>query len=181
VLEESDPAAELARLGGRGRRAIEQNLAAGETVRVVIRGTAQQAIVGTEQRALVVKPGFMPGAEPGAEVTAWNYRDLLGIEVNERVLGGSVVLQVPGHVDIELSFWGGGSGGPRTATNAIPISGDWKLIHARAATLRSLIEAAHPIDDIHHRLADLLREGVLSHQEFGAAEQRLFERQATHH
>ena len=50
---------------------------------------------------------------------------MLGIEFNERAVGGSVVLRV---VD---------------GRAAIGIAGDWDVIRARVATLRGLLAGAH--------------------------------------
>jgi hypothetical protein len=124
VLRDPDPPAELGRLGAPARRALEENLAPGETARVVIRGTAGQAIVGTDIRVLVL-PVFTPGDDPGPEVSSWTYLDVLCVEVNEGIYGGSVVLRVAeGEV-------------------AIAAAGDWDVIRARVATLRGLIAGAH--------------------------------------
>src|SRR4051812_27329356 len=112
VLRDPDPPAELGRLGGPARHALDESLAPDEAVRVVIRGTAGQAIVGTDTRVLVL-PGFMPGDDPVAEVSGWTYLDVLSVEVNERIHGGSVALRVP---DGEV---------------AIAAAGDWNVIRAR--------------------------------------------------
>jgi hypothetical protein len=124
VLHDPDPPVELTRLGAQARRALEESLAPDETARAVIRGTGGQAIVGTDTRVLVL-PGFMPGDDLGAEVSGWTYLDVLSVEVNERIYGGSVVLRVP---DGEV---------------AIGAAGDWDVIRARVATLRGLIAGAN--------------------------------------
>ena len=123
VLREADPPAELKRLGGPARRALEESLAPDESARVVIRGTAGQAIVGTDMRVLVL-PAFMPGDDPLGEVPSWTYLDVLCVEVNERIHGGSVVLRVP---DGDI---------------AIGAAGDWDVIRARVATLRGFVAGA---------------------------------------
>src|SRR2546423_1191933 len=91
VLRDPDPPAELERLGGPARRAVDESLAPDESARVVIRGTAGQAIVGTDTRVLVL-PAFMPGDDFGAEVSGWTYLDVLAVEVNERIYGGGLGL-----------------------------------------------------------------------------------------
>ena len=123
VLQDPDPPAELGRLGAPARRALDDNLAPDETARVVIRGTAGQAIVGTDMRVLVL-PAFVPGDGPLGEVSSWTYLDVLSVAVNERVYGGSVVLRVP---DGDI---------------AIGAAGDWDVIRARVATLRGFVAGA---------------------------------------
>ena len=121
VLRDPDPAAELGRLGARAREALGESLMPDETVRVLVRGTLGQAIAGTDTRVLVVNPRFV---ESEAEVSIWRYLDVLGVEVNQGVVGGHVVLRV---ADGEA---------------VVPAAGDWDVIRARVATLRGLIAGA---------------------------------------
>jgi|1186.fasta_scaffold301301_2 hypothetical protein len=123
VLRDPDPHAELARLSWAARRAIVAEIGLDETVRVVIRGTAGQAIVGTDTQVLVLPP-FVPGTAP-AEAASWPYLDVLGVELNERVVGGSVVLRAT------------------DGRAAVGIAGDRDAIRARVAMLRGLVAGAH--------------------------------------
>jgi hypothetical protein len=116
VLRDPDPSAELARLGARMRTALVESLEPDEDVRLVLRGSAGQAIVGTDTRALVLCPDA---------VLSWRYLDVAGIDVDQHVVGGSVGVRVPG----------GGC--------VMPAAGDWDVIRARVATLRGLIAGAH--------------------------------------
>src|SRR3954452_19072828 len=123
ALCDPDPYAELARLGAPSGRAVAAELLLDEIVLVVIRGTAGRAIVGTDVRVLALPP-FVPGAAP-APIESWPYLDVLGIELNERAVGGSVVLRVA------------------DGKAAVGIAGDWDVIRARVATLRGLLAGAH--------------------------------------
>jgi hypothetical protein len=123
VLSGADPAIELRRLGAPARNALAAELVLDEPVRVVVRGKAGQAIFGTDTRVLVLPP-FVPGATL-AVVPSWPYLDVLGLEMNERVVGGSVVLRVP------------------EGATVVGVSGDWDAIRSRVATLRGLVAAAH--------------------------------------
>jgi hypothetical protein len=124
ALRDPGPHAELRRLGAPARRALAAELGLDETLRVVVRGTRGQAIVGTDRRVLVLPP-FVPGDDTAGPIASCEYLDVLGVEVNERALGGSVV----------LSILDGKAG--------IPAAGDWDAIRARVATLRGLIAGAH--------------------------------------
>ena len=115
ALRDPDPPPEFARLGVPARRALDEGLAPEENVRVVIRGTACNAVVGTDTRVLVVSE---------AGVSSWPYVDVIGVELDRRVVGGSVVLRVPG------------------GAVEVPAAGDWDVIRARVATLRGLIAGA---------------------------------------
>jgi hypothetical protein len=123
VLRDPDPAAELARMGAPARNALAAELVLDEPVRVVIRGTAGQAILGTDTRLLVLPP-FVPGATPTA-VPSWPYLDVLGLEMNERAVGGSIALRVP------------------EGETVVGVSGEWDSIRSRVATLRGLVAGAH--------------------------------------
>jgi hypothetical protein len=123
VLRDPDPHADMARLSVAGQRAIFRELGLDETVRVVIRGTAGQAIVGTDTQVLVLPPS-VPGAAP-VEAIGAPYLDVLGVELNERVVGGSVVLRAT------------------EGKAAVGVAGDRDAIRARVATLRGLVAGAH--------------------------------------
>jgi hypothetical protein len=124
ALRDSAPHAELRRLGAPASRTLAAELAARETVRVVVRGTRGQAIVGTDRRVLVLPP-VVPGEESAGPIVSCDYLDVLGVEVNEQLLGGSVVLRI------------------LDGRTGIPAAGDWDAIRARVATLRGLVAGAH--------------------------------------
>lgn len=176
--------AEFDRLRKRVQTAVRENLAAGETIRVIVPGANGQAIVGCETRAFVCKPGFMAGATLGAEVTSWSYRNLLGVQVHKGMVSGSVVLQGPGQTGTKTSYWRQGDGDPYKAPNAIPVNGEWKRVQAAAAELRQLIDAAQHaapaaapaasfVADEIRKLADLHAEGALSAEEFAALKSKV--------
>ena len=116
VLRDPDPAAELSRVGAGMRAALVESLEPEEVVRVVLRGSAGQAIAGTDTRVIVLRPDA---------VLSWRYLDVSGIDVDQHVVGGSIGVRVPG----------GGC--------VMPAAGDWDVIRARVATLRGLIAGAH--------------------------------------
>ena len=116
VLRDPDPSVELGRLSADTRNALVESLEPEETVRVVLRGSAQQAIVGTQTRVIVLRPDA---------ALSWRYLDVSAIEVDQHVVGGCIGIRVPG----------GGC--------VMPAAGDWDLIRERAATLRGLIAGAH--------------------------------------
>src|SRR5947199_8320037 len=86
ALRDPDARAELERLGAPSRRALVAELGAREKVRVVVRGTRGQAIVGTDRRVLVLPP-FLPGDDRPGRVTSCDYLDVVCVEVNEAILG----------------------------------------------------------------------------------------------
>lgn len=181
--------ADFEKLKKKVKAAVTENLAPDEAIRVIVHGANGQAIVGSDTRAFVCKPGFLAGATLGAEVTSWSYRNLLGVQVHKGMVSGAVVLQGPGQTGTKTSYWGGKGDDPYKAPNAIPVAGDWQTIQARVATLRQLIDAAHgsavapapappaSVADELRKLADLRTEGVLSEDEFAALKSKLLAEQ----
>jgi hypothetical protein len=189
ALDASVQAADYDSLKRKVKAALVQNLASDETIKAIIRGAHGQAMIGTERRVFVCKPGFMAGASFGAEVTSWSYQNLLGVQAHKGMLSGAVVLQGPGQTGTKTSYWQGGRDDPRQAPNAIPIAGDWPRVNQGVARLRQLIDDAHrpvapvlapattqaPLStaDELRKLADLREEGILSEEEFESAKAQL--------
>jgi len=74
------------KLNGKVKRALEENLAPDETISIIIRGADGQAMIGTESRVFVCKPGFMAGATFGVENTSWSYLNLLGVQLHKGLM-----------------------------------------------------------------------------------------------
>jgi len=74
------------RLHEKANDALDQNLAEDESVEVIISGPSNQAIIGTPRRAFVYKKGFMAGATLGSELTSWDYRNLVGVQMHTGML-----------------------------------------------------------------------------------------------
>ena len=184
--------AQVDKLKKRVQGVLEENLAPDEVVQVVIRGAHGQAIVGTQSRAFVIKPGWMAGATLGAETTTFSYPTLLGVQVHKGMISGAVALQTPAHTGTKMSYWGSQKDDPSKAPNAIPVTNEWPHVKAAASNLRALIDAAHApapstpaaatsdgsFTDQLEKLAALRASGALSEQEFNAAKQRLITGQA---
>jgi hypothetical protein len=184
-LDEAVSAYAYDRLKGRVKARLAANLLPDETIRVVIHGAFGQAMVGTDNRVFVCKPGFMAGASFGVEMTSWSYINLVGVQVHKGMASGSVVLQGPGQTGLQTSYWQHGKGDPAKAPNAIPF-GDSTGIEAGAARLRQLIDSAHrpqgvptaqpalpSVADEINKLAGLKAQGLLTDEEFAAAKTRL--------
>jgi hypothetical protein len=131
------------RLKPRVLKALGQNLAPDEQVKVVIVGASGQVIVGTQTRAFVIKPGFLAGATFGAEITSWSYTHIAGVQVHKGMMTGSVVIQGPGQTGQAGGYWRQGDSDPHKAQNAIPIARGWDTVNAGVARLRHLIAEAH--------------------------------------
>lgn len=169
--------------------ALETNLVLDEPVEVVILGPSNQAIIGTDRRAFVFKKGFMTGASFGSEMTSWDYRNLVGVQIHTGMMSGAVVLQGPGQSGTSTSNWKGADDDPYKASNAIPISRPFNDAQSGVAALRQLLARAqhaaaqppggvatsvsHSIADELLKLAQLRDSGLLTEEEFTQQKQRL--------
>lgn len=186
----SDP---LQGLHRKARSALEQNLAAGELVQVVILGSSNQAIIGTDRRAFVFKKGLMAGASFGSEMTSWAYRNLLGVQLHTGMVSGAVILQGPGQSGAKTSYWQNSDSDAHKAPNAIPVVRPFDAARAGVARLRLLVDSAHEgtgpkvgarpllpqpsaangiLDEL-ERLATLRQSGAITEDEFIALKVRL--------
>jgi Short C-terminal domain len=181
---------DFANLNRKVKTALIDNLLPNETIRVIIRGARSQAMIGTDRRVFVCKPGFAAGAAFGVEVTSWSYVNLLGVQRHKGMVSGAIVLQGPGQSGKKTSYWGNKDDDPFKAPNALPIAGNWKHVDVGVTRLRHLIDAAHtPIatpqattptpastaDEL-RKLAELHAEGILTAEEFQAAKAQLLTR-----
>jgi len=177
------------RLHKKCNQELDANLAPGETVRVIITGPSNPAVIGTDRRVFIYKKGFMAGATFGAELTSWDYRNLVGVQLHTGMMSGAVVVQAPGQSGTKTNYWGQGNEDPYKAPNAIPVVRPYDQAKEGVAVLRQLVEAAHrahlapppvaatpastSIVDELKKLADLHSAGAISDAEFAALKARL--------
>jgi len=175
--------AAYASLPTRVKHALEERLVVGETIRVILCGAGGQAMVGTDRRVFVCKPGAEADVAAGAEITAWEYTDLVRVRLQKRFLSDAVVLQPRRRTRQRTSYWGEAGDDPFTAANAIPISGDPDHVRAGVVFLSQLItlpRAPTPsagtvpaVADRLRKLAALRDRGILTEHEFLAAKARI--------
>jgi hypothetical protein len=178
---DGDEVPNRALLHKKANEALEQNLAHGEEIQVIIVGTSNQAIIGTDRRAFIFKKGLVAGATFGSEMTSWDYRNLVGVQLHTGMATGAVVLQGPGQSGKRTNYWAQGDDAPHKAPNAIPLARrHFKAAHDGTAKLRQLIDAVHhpsqhhtpspaatsSIADELTKLASLRDAGALSEEEF---------------
>jgi hypothetical protein len=173
------------RLHAKANEALDANLNPGETVQVIITGASNQAIIGTECRAFVYKKGFMAGASFGSELTSFDYKNLMGVQLHKGMVNGTVILQGAGMSGQSTNTWLDTDNSPYKSPNAIPIAGELNITEAGVAKLRQLIaDAQRPVavvvtqpavsvaDEL-KKLADLRVAGILSDDEFAVMKSAL--------
>jgi hypothetical protein len=166
--------------------ALDENLASGERVEVIIRGNLSSAIIGTDRRLFVFKKGWLSGSAFGKKMATWDYRNITGVQIETGILSGTVAVQAAGITMGDYSYWSTGKDDPQKAANALAIARDhFPQARSGVARLRELLSAAQhapvanstqaPPDlaDQLRKLASLRDEGILTEEEFQAKKAQL--------
>ena len=170
---------------------LDENLAVGEPVLVILRGTYDSALIATDRRVFVFKKGMMAGAMGGKKFTSYDYRHLTGCSLETGIMSGTFSLQGPGISSEDLSYWSGGKGDPSKAPHALAMNSPHHDQAKRGtAELRHLIAdhqataaqpaaaaptAIDPADQL-RKLAELRDAGILTAEEFEAKKSELLAR-----
>jgi hypothetical protein len=175
-------------LSGLHRKALEslaRELLPRETVRVVILGERDQAMIGTARRAFVFKKGSAGGALFTTELISWDYAHLTGVELLIAERAGAVRLQASNQLARPKRLRGQYEKDPFKAPNAIPVVPPFEAAATGAESLRTLIAAANspappvapvtppsPAQELHH-LVELRDLGVITPEEFEVMKARI--------
>jgi hypothetical protein len=168
--------------------ALDENLLDDEPVRVIIRGTDNSAIIGTDRRVFVFKRGAFSGVRLGKKLASWDYGNVTGVQLEIGKLSGVALIQAPGVPAVDVSYWATGPNSARKSPNAIPIvSNQFEEARSGTAELRRLIaeyqsarnapQATTPdIMQQLRQLGDLHNAGILTKEEFDAKKAELLAR-----
>ena len=170
-------------LGRRLQRELHRHVGATDTVRLCLRGDLGQALVGLDDRLLILKGGFHAGTTFGAITTTIYYRDVTGIQTHTQLVSGWIEISSPSFSGRERKR----SRQPRSSDrdvyklpNCIPIYKRHIAAYTDAlAELRRLVAGAKDAragNDVVtglERLATLHAQGVLGDAEFAEAKSKL--------
>jgi curved DNA-binding protein CbpA len=182
-LERSAPNDPLGDLPEKARKHVELN--EGEEAIAVINGAGKQAIVATQTRLIIVKPGWRASSAFGAKVTSFEYRNITAIEMNKKLTTGVIEVIAAGYQGIRGVDWGGKNGESAfDAANCLPvIRAQADAAEPALAVIRERVAQAHDspasasptngVADELAKLAELRQQGVLSPEEFGLLKHRL--------
>jgi hypothetical protein len=182
------PGVDVTSLHRKAQNALQENLADGEQVRVIIRGAEHSALISTDRRAFIFKTGLLAGAMFGQKFSSFDYRNIAGVQLHFGMNTGSVVLDVAGAAPVGSSYWGKGKNDPWQAQNAIPVVRPVDPVKAGVATLRDLIAEWHaasqpiasaPAGDLVGQieaLGELRDKGLLTNEEFAAKKAEILKR-----
>jgi zinc-ribbon domain len=147
-------------LSGLHRRAQEsllRLLLPGERPRVVVPGSGGSVIVGTDERALVLKSGGRFGAFRERS-KAFEYESVIGVRLDTDTVPAVVAIDAPHKIGSCRVYWADARDDPWKARNAIPTeASSFGTVLERVIALRGLVAAyreghpalAHPWERIH--------------------------------
>jgi Short C-terminal domain len=161
-------------------RLINENLAVGEEVPVVIRGRFNQVMVGTNRRVLIFKKGMWTGGLFAKKLTDWDYRNMSGIQLVTGLLTGLVAVQSPGILTDRMN-----SDRADSSPHAIGLARQHfdearegvvrlrELMAKAQRVTKSGDSAASDIPDQIRKLSALRDAGIVSEEEFQSKKQEL--------
>jgi hypothetical protein len=140
-----EPASLMRVFGGLHRRAQQSlldMLLPGEQPLVVVPGAAGSGIVGTEDRALVLKAGARFGTPFHARSKAFEYESVIGVRLDTENIPAVVAIDAPHKIASSRVYWADARDDPWKARNAIPIEGSsFGVVLERVVELRALVVA----------------------------------------
>jgi len=130
------------RLHRRAQQSLLGMLRPEEEPRVVIAGAAGSAIVGTDDRALVVKAGARFGAPFRAITKAFEYESVIGVRLDTETSPAVVAIDAPHKIATSRVYWVDSRDDPWKARNAIPVdAASFGTALEQVVQLRALIAA----------------------------------------
>lgn len=161
-VSQLDPQVMLPALLGLPRRAqkwLMDMLLPGEQPRVVVPGVSGSCIVGTTDRALVLKAGQRFGAPLRHRSKAFEYESVIGVRFDIEAEPPVVAIDAPHKIASCRVYWADSRDDPWKARNAIPVSDPFSTVLEQVVALRALITAyrdhhpalAHPWEHTHAR------------------------------
>jgi hypothetical protein len=143
-VSQLDPQVMLPALLGLPRRAqkwLMDMLLPGEQPRVVVPGVSGSCIVGTTDRALVLKAGQRFGSPLRHRSKAFEYESVIGVRLDTESVPAVVAIDAPHKIASSRVYWADTRDDPWKARNAIPVEpAAFGLVLERVIALRGLVE-----------------------------------------
>jgi hypothetical protein len=130
------------RLHRRAQQSLLDMLLPWEEPLVVVPGAAGSGIVGTQDRALVLKAGARFGAPFHTHSKAFEYESVIGVRLDTESMPAVVAIDAPHKIASCRVYWADTRDDPWKARNAIPIEGSaFGTVLERVVELRALVTA----------------------------------------
>jgi hypothetical protein len=132
---------DVMRLNQKAQAALMEMLGPGEQPHVVVAGASGSAIVGTGERALVIKAGVRFGVPFGARTKAFEYESVIGVRIDTSESQAVVVIDAPVKSASCRVYWADPRDIAWRARNAIPVEPPYGRAEEGVEGLRGLLEA----------------------------------------
>lgn len=132
---------DVMRLNQKSQAALMEMLRPGEQPHVVLAGATGSAIVGTSERALVIKAGARFGAPFTARSKAFEYESVIGVRLDTSESQAVVVIDAPVKSALCRVYWADPRDNAWRARNAIPVGPPYGSAEQGVEGLRGLLEA----------------------------------------
>ncbi len=110
-------------LGSRGEKHLNENMHPDEKVLVKLKGTWGQGLVLTDRNIYVVKWGYMTGNIFGGRCSAFNYNDVVSVEIRKNLNTGVLEILSSATRDKHLSYWNQGENSAFKSNYAVTFTG----------------------------------------------------------
>lgn len=125
----------------RAQKWLMDMLLPGEQPRVVVPGAGGSCIVGTGERALVLKAGTRFGAPLRHRSKAFEYESVIGVRFDIEAEPAVVAIDAPHKIGSCRVYWADSRDDPWKARNAIPVSAPFSTVLEQVVALRALVAA----------------------------------------
>jgi len=129
----------------RGEKYLSENLQNGEKILAKLNGAFGQGFVLTDQHIYVVKWGYMTGNTFGGRCSAFNYKNIVGVEIKKGLATGVIEVLSSATRNEELSYWKSNPKNSALKNNyAVTFrTGGFKQFQQATLIARDLINKAH--------------------------------------
>ncbi|MFH1171910.1 MAG: hypothetical protein V1778_05255 [bacterium] len=106
-------------LGRRGEKLLQKNLQANEKVLAKLKGSWGEGLVITDRRLYILKWGFQAGSTFGGRCNAFEYSQIVSLEINKGVMTGTIEVLTPATQNSQKTYWGIGNNSAIRADNIV--------------------------------------------------------------
>ena len=168
-------------LGAKETALLQQNLSADEKILGTVIGNFGQAVVATDRKVLIIKSGMMSGQTFGGKATSFDYRALVGVEVRQGFAQGEFEILAGGLANnqsnrirgkVNMAEQPNGLVFPKVSVSSFNAMAT--KIREMSASVHQPSAAAQQVPDENptiaaiRQLSELLREGIISEEEFAS-------------
>ncbi len=131
-------------LGSRGEKHLAANMQPSEKIVVKLKAPWGQAFVLTDRHIYIIKWGYMTGNTFGGRCTAFDYRNVVGIEIKKNLITGTLEVISAATQNANLGYWAQKQSSAWKSNYAIPFTTQkFNLFQQAVNIARGLINKSH--------------------------------------